>query len=120
MMSSILASISFSVIPCIKAFKRILARPVNFGRIPAPIAIIEVDPLIVICPLVGWVNPATISSKVDLPDPLVPITPMVSPACASKDTPLTAQKLGIPLPQNLKTAFTLSDCRSAKSNRFVT
>ena len=35
-------------------------------------------------------RPARAPSNVDLPDPLGPTTPMVSPSAASKDTPLRA------------------------------
>ena len=38
-------------------------------------------------PLVGASRPATAASSVDLPDPLGPTTPIVSPSAASKETP---------------------------------
>src|SRR5437660_849824 len=72
---------------CASADERVTSTPSNSTR-----------------PVVGTVSPARQLKKVDLPAPLGPISPMISPSATARSAPRTAKKL----PNDLETFCALS------------
>src|SRR5262249_50102658 len=72
---------------CASADERVTSTPSNSTR-----------------PVVGTVSPARQLKKVDLPAPLGPISPMISPSATARSAPRTARKL----PNALETLCALS------------
>ncbi len=61
--------------------------PVNSGSKPAVSSSMALmRPWVSMVPLVGWVTPATIFIRVDLPEPFLPRMPTTSPLGISTDT----------------------------------
>ena len=74
-------------------YKYILSFPVSSGCRPAPISIRgPILPLVLTFPLVGLVTLARIFKTVDLPAPLGPIIPSISPCFKLNVTLSNAQK----------------------------
>src|SRR3954467_3422413 len=70
------------------------SRPVSSGWNPTPTEISGATrPRTETRPSVGAVTPASMRSKVLLPEPLRPITPTVSPGSTLRSTPRIAQRL---------------------------
>ena len=92
MISSNRASISWLFKPSTEAFMYTFSCPVNSGLKPEPSSSkAATRPLVWMLPLVGVSVPQIICKRVDLPLPLHPIMPTVSPFLTSKETSLSAQ-----------------------------
>src|SRR5215470_12742406 len=78
---------------CASADERVTSTPSNSTR-----------------PVVGTVSPARQLKKVDLPAPLGPISPMISPSATARSAPRTARKL----PNALETFCALSSMRTPR------
>ena len=90
--SSNRSAISRFVSPSITPFMKMFSRPEISGWNPAPSSIrAEIRPRTCSVPVVGLVIPATSFSSVLLPEPFLPMRPIVLPGATSNDTPSTAR-----------------------------
>ena len=94
-MSSNRAAVSRRDMPRSSALIAMLSRPEISGWKPAPSSSRAASrPGTSTDPDVGRTIPASSLSSVDLPEPLAPTTPSVSPAAMSNDTPESAGTIG--------------------------
>ena len=90
-MSSKREAISFFVSPSRRPVISTFSRPESSGWKPAPSSSSAASrPRTSTAPRVGRTIPASSFSSVDFPEPFAPMTPRVSPAGTSKETPSSA------------------------------